>query len=307
MIVCPDCRMEIGTLETERCSGCGWQKENADGVHVYLSTTDRKNSLLEAYRDNYETMARKNLEESNLDRRYIRYQSMNMADFAPKLSDKHICDLGFGQGFLTRELLTRGASHITAVDISRTYLGEFSRHPGVTAVQANAERLPFAKEFDIVFCSDVMEHVLNLASFLICLNQAIRVGGFACVRVPYRENLMQYSPYVGCSYEFAHLRSFNRDLLQIYFRSAGFSIEHVRQDGFLLDTPREFYTRNQLGRFAYDFFGRVARRLCRDEYETTRWNSHFASLFMRPIELVVLARKLRTIVPKQNGVYELVC
>lgn len=306
MIVCPDCRTPMGTLDTTRCPGCGWMKESEDGLHVYLSSQDRQSSLLASYAENYETLARKNLDQSNLDRRYIRYQSMNFADYAPAINGLNICDLGFGQGFLTRELLARGAGNITVVDISRTYLREFARHPSITAIQANAERLPFVDQFDLVFCSDVMEHVLNLSSFLICLNQAIRVGGHACVRVPYRENLMQYSPYVGCAYEFAHLRSFNRDLLQIYFRDAGFSIEETGLDGFVLGTPHRAYSTNRIGQVIYGRFRSIALKLCKDEFQVTRWHSHIASLFMKPQEIVVRARKVRTIVPGLNGAYSLV-
>jgi SAM-dependent methyltransferase len=306
MIVCPDCRTSLGTLSDLRCTNCGWQKEIVEGVHVYLSTNDHKSHLLESYRDNYELLARQNLEKSNLDRRYIRYQSMNLADYVPNLAGKNICDLGFGQGFLTRELLSRGASRITAVDISRIYLGEFARHESVLPIQANAERLPFVDEFDVIFCSDVMEHVLNLSSFLICLNQAIRSGGMVCVRVPYRENLMLYSPYVGCPYEFAHLRSFNRDLLRVYFKSTGFSIVRMGLDGFVLATPREIFRKHPLGQFAYRAFRRLARKWCRDEHEVTRWHSGLASLFLRPFEIVVMAQKLRTVVPNANRTYQLV-
>lgn len=305
MIVCPDCRRPVGTLDHMRCEGCGWEKEMADGIHGYLATTDRNSRLLEAYRGNYETLAQQNLEKSNLDRRYIKYQSKNMADHVPTLANRSICDLGFGQGYLTRELLSRGADRVTGVDISRTYLQEFVKNPSVVPVQANAERLPFVDEFDIVFCSDVMEHVLNLASFLVCLNQATRIGGLVCVRVPYRENLMQYSPYVGCPYEFAHLRSFNKDLLRLYFTSTGFSMVRMALDGFVLGTPRPLYRNSNVGRAFYWGFSTIARRVCSDPFEVTRWNARLASIFMRPIEIVVLARKVRTIVPGQNGAYSL--
>ena len=305
MIVCPDCRKPLASLHDARCASCGWDKQMADGVHVYLSTADRKSGLIEAYRENYENLARQNLAKSNLDRRYIQYQSMNLADHVPRLAGSKICDLGFGQGFLTRELLIRGASRITAVDISRSYLTVFAHDPTVLAVQANAERLPFVDEFDVIFCSDVMEHVLNLASFLICLNQATRVGGLVCVRVPYRENLMLYSEYVGCPYEFAHLRSFNRDLLRIYFKSAGFSTVRTRLDGFELERPRNIFAATRFGRVAYRGLRAAVRRFTRDEFEVTRWNRVVASLIMKPIEIVVLARKTRTIRPRSNGTYEL--
>ena len=116
---------------------------------------------------------------------------------------------------------------------------------------------------------------------------------------------MLYSPYVGCRYEFAHLRSFNRDLLGVYFRDAGFSIERMGLDGFLLETPRRMFAASRAGRLLYRGFCALVRRLCRDEFQVTRWNGFLASLLMRPYEIVVRARKTRTIVPSLNGSYRL--
>lgn len=305
MIICPECRNPLDGFDSVRCAQCGWEKQVLEDVHVYLAEQDRSDSLLQSYAANYESLACVNVKKSNLDQRYLRNQAKNLADQVPHLPRSQICDLGCGQGMLTRELIARGCKDITIVDISPTYLGRLSSYDEVTAVLANAERLPFKRHFDVVFCSDVMEHVLNVGSFLICLNKALKFGGLAVIRVPYRESLLLYSPFTQYSYEFGHLRSFNTDLVKVYMRSAGFEVTKFRRDGFGLGMPRPFIRNNQ--RFM-SMFVKVRDFLNEnliDPTIVTRLPAAIAGTVLRTNELVFVAQKVKEITLTARRGYEL--
>ena len=68
-----------------------------------------------------------------------------MADLAGVRSGQRVLDVGCGPGSLTAELVSRlGPAGVSAVDPSQSFVAAASaRNPGVTVLQASAERLPF--------------------------------------------------------------------------------------------------------------------------------------------------------------------
>jgi hypothetical protein len=138
-----------------------------------------------------------------------------------------------------------------------------------------------------------MEHVLNVGSFLYCLNRALKPGGRAYVRVPFREHLLGYSPFLGCPYRFVHLRSFDRAILRTYFREAGFEVERFHLDGFALNVPHNAWTRGPIRRRLLAAFTRITTRGLGDPFKVTRWRGYPVRLFLRPIEITTVARKVR--------------
>jgi SAM-dependent methyltransferase len=240
-------------------------------------------------------LAVKNLESSNIDRRFLRNQARNLTKYVGAFEGRLVCDVGIGQGFLCDEVLRLGAKHVTAVDVSHSYLKRFAGSSQVTPYLANAENLPFKEHFDILVSTDVMEHVLNVGSFLYCVNRALKRGGVAAIRVPYREPLLHYSPHMGYPYAFGHLRSFNKDILRIYMEQAGFSIQSFHLDGFSPGSPQPFLYNSDRRKAFYHKLLRVMNRFLEDPSDATLWNEHLARLIMRPAELVVIAKKTGTI------------
>jgi 2-polyprenyl-3-methyl-5-hydroxy-6-metoxy-1,4-benzoquinol methylase len=147
-----------------------------------------------SYTENYDRIARDDLDAKVMDERYIENLAANFCERVAHVSGSDICDIGSGKGFLVRKLLARGAASVTAVDISSPYLVRLTGQPGVFPLLANAEALPFVEHFDIVVATDVLEHVLNVGSFLYSVNRALRPNGRFYVRVPHRENLLPYFP-----------------------------------------------------------------------------------------------------------------
>jgi SAM-dependent methyltransferase len=270
---------------------------------VYLSTRDRQDPILREYFENYDHISADDLRSSILDERYLENQARNLARSIPELRNRRVCDIGCGKGYLARQLVARGADRMTVVDISIRYLQRMSEEAFIP-VLANAENLPFANAFDIVAATDIMEHVLNVGSFMYALNRALVVGGKAYVRVPYRENLLPYSPHLECQYRFVHLRSFDVDTLRVYFESAGFAVDGFRFDGYWLHRPQSFWQSGRR-RMVYERFQRLAGKRLHHQTDVTSWNQWLARLLMVPLEVVVIARKVQSIEKHGKGNYVL--
>lgn len=294
MLVCPECDAAI-TEPGLRCANCGWGSESRDGVLVLLTDDDRKDPVFARYLDNYAKISEDDLSTPVLDLRYVRHQAANLASFAGDLRGVSVLDLGCGQGFLTRTLLDRGARVVWAVDISLPYLSRLAGDPRIRPVCANAENLPFRNAFDIAVSTDVMEHVLNVGSFLFSLNQALKPGGRVFIRVPWQENLLAYAPQLGCRYRFVHLRTFDKTLLREALVGAGFRVDRFRIDGFNLGTPHPFWQAGARRRKLYTLFQRLVERHVPDPVSVTRWPAWLARLMMKPHELVVAATKVKSI------------
>lgn len=292
MIICPNCLSSPISNNNMYCESCNWSVLNKKGVLDYLNKNDRKDQLAQDYSDNYENLAQINLKRSNVDRKFLLNQAKNLMKYIGPVRNKKICEIGVGQGFLCDELIKEGASSIAAVDVAFTYLKRFTDHKVVTPYLANAEYLPFVDEFDLIASTDVMEHVLNVGSYLYCVNRALKSNGLAAIRIPYREGLLAYSPHRDYPHKFGHLRSFNKDVLKIYFKQAGFKIEAMHLDGFLTTIPQPFLYDKQWKKNLYHKIQPYLEKHLDHLADATFFNPIWAKLIMRPIEVVVIARKI---------------
>ena len=185
MLVCPNCAGPLAPALT--CPGCGWQGRYRDGLPVLLPQTGRGDEITRAYSENYDRIASDDLAAKVMDERYIENLASNFCEAIDLAPGAEVCDIGSGKGYLARKLLARGAGTVTAVDISLPHLLRLLAEPGISPVMADAEALPFAAHFDVIVATDILEHVLNVGSFLYCANRALRSNGRLYVRVPKRE------------------------------------------------------------------------------------------------------------------------
>jgi len=295
VLICPDCTVDLGSADTLSCDACGWRGEIREGIPIYLSRADREDPIMKEYIGNYDKICVDDLNESLIDDQFLRNIAGKTSLFVRDVEGATVCDIGSGKGYLAKSLLDRGASSVTTVDISLDYLLRLKDCHRLRPVLCNAENLPFRNEFDIMVTTDVMEHVLNLGSFLYAMNRALRIGGRVYVRVPYDEDLLSYSPHLGCSYRFVHLRSFNAKLLRMYLKNSGFVVEKIRHENFWLGIPREFWARYPSARSFYDWFKDQATKRLAHPTDITTWDSRIAGIFMQPQELFVTARKIKEI------------
>ena len=130
-----------------------------------------------------------------------------------------ILDVGVGIGrllSLVRSELPGTALETYGMDISESYLRKCIGK-GLTVVYSRIEDMPFSDgAFDIVICTDVLEHVLDLNFCVKKLLDVVRPGGYLIIRVPNREDL---APYLSTEYPYgyAHLRSFEENSLRLLF------------------------------------------------------------------------------------------
>lgn len=295
MKICPECSMELPGGDLPACAGCGWASRRVGAFDDYLTRAERTEELLETYRENYEQLAEMNLSQSNIDRRFLINQARRVLEYLGDVKGARACDVGIGQGFLSRLLLEGGVTCVTAVDVSPSYLAAIAAVENVTPVLANAERLPFREEFDVLVSTDVMEHVLNVGSFLFCVNRSLRIGGRVCIRVPYREPLLGYSPHRGYAHQFGHLRSFDKDILRLYMRESGFEVLKIHLDGFSLGTPQPVLYDRLWKKRMYNRFVSYVRRKIERETDVALWDSWYARWIMRPVEMAVVAIKVQSL------------
>ena len=143
-----------------------------------------------------------------------------------------MCDVGIGKGILFEKLRRGGVASLVGVDVSAPYLLRFAGLEDVRIVLANAENLPFRDSFDLVIATDIAEHVLNVGDLMISVREALAPGGRFVVRVPYKDNMLQYARLNGCDYDMVHLRNFAEDNLKHLLTQSGFVVEHLHYDGF---------------------------------------------------------------------------
>lgn len=98
-------------------------------------------------------------------------------DRLTRLHGARVLDLAAGTGVATRQLLARGAD-VVAVDPGLPMLAQLRRHsPGVPAVVARAEALPFRPNtFDVVCCATAW-HWVDSGETVGQLRRVVRSGG----------------------------------------------------------------------------------------------------------------------------------
>lgn len=299
MIICPSCSGALPS--TLICTACKWRAQYREGLPVLVSETDLRDDINRLFTEDYDQIAKRDLAGNVMDERYIQNLAANFCSVIDIRPGAEVCDVGSGKGYLVRRMLDRGAAVVTAVDISLPYLVRLVGQPGVSPVLANAEALPFADHFDVVVATDVLEHVLNVGSFLYSMNRALRVNGNFYVRVPFRENLLQYSPHFGCPSRFGHLRTYDRLLLRQALEETGFVVERVWYDGYVPGFARWIWLRGPLRRRSYQWFeDRLARR-GGNWADVTRRPHRVYPIFLRPTVIIAAARKVKSLIPLQGG------
>lgn len=119
-----------------------------------------------------------------------------------------------------------------------------------------------------------MQYVLNLGSFLYWVNRALKPGGIAAIRVPYRELLLLYSPHMSYSNAFGHFRTFNKGTMHTYIEEAGFSVQLFHLDAFSPGSPQPYPYNSDRRKASCHKLLRVINRFLEDLSDATLCNEH---------------------------------
>ena len=94
-----------------------------------------------------------------------------------------------------------------------------ARVPGAVLCQADARRLPFAEEFDVIGAFDVLEHVAEDEQALCSIRRALRPSGGLVVTVPQHRWLWSRTDEAAC-----HVRRYTRNELAMKITAVGFEV-----------------------------------------------------------------------------------
>ena len=168
------------------------------------------------------------------------------------------------------------------VDISFNYL-PVARSKGINVCYSLIEDMPFKENiFDIIICTDVLEHVLDLNLCCKKIISSLKPDGILIIRVPYREDL---SPYLSQDYpyRFVHLRNFDENSLYLFFdRILNCSVISNFKSGYITPYPvlQRMYLTEPINRILS-----LIKKLNPKIYEI------FRKKLLRPIEINTVVKK----------------
>lgn len=136
-------------------------------------------------------------------------------------------DAGCGDGRYLAMLPAGSTTRRVGVDISSRILETARSQCDAELYQANLERLPFAEaEFDLVLCSQVIEHVVDASAAVGELARVLRPGGTLILSTDNRRNLVT--------------KALNLP------RTAGTRVLRQRGRRGLIESPAHAYTQDEL-------------------------------------------------------------
>ncbi|MDD4052570.1 MAG: class I SAM-dependent methyltransferase [candidate division Zixibacteria bacterium] len=169
------------------------------------------------------------------DRDHVASVNLKLLDLNP---ESRMLDFGCGRGALACELARRGY-RVTACDIDGRKLGQLPEPCGpypiaTVLLTAGAPTLPFRdREFDVIVCREVLEHIPDYARTLAELRRALKPGGILLVSVPARLSERLCHWFDEKWYEKSgHLRVFAKKALLAEFVASGWSVIRVENKQF---------------------------------------------------------------------------
>ena len=115
---------------------------------------------------------------------------------AGDLTGRHVLDLGCGRGELLRTAAERFERSLTGVDWAAPRLAAAggSRRPVRLVTHDLARPLPFpAGAFDVIFCTETLEHLKAPAACLVEMRRVLTPGGRLIVSVPNATGFFPFS------------------------------------------------------------------------------------------------------------------
>lgn len=199
-----------------------------------------------------------------------------------------ILDVGVGLGRLLDRIKGSGFGNLDlyGIDISLPYL-KIAHSKGLNVAMAKIEDMPYASEyFDVITCTDVLEHVEDLNLCITKILHCLKPGGKLIVRVPNREDLSSYLR-PDYPYHLAHIRSFDEFSLELMFTRI-FKLEFAdKSAGLLIQSPS--LLKYKLPIMGYNLMIRILLRAFK--LASSRVYRNAVQLLYYPTEINVVLRK----------------
>lgn len=142
----------------------------------------------------------------------------------------NILDVGVGLGRLLNRIKIPVNKFGIDIDLSQLYKVDNS----INVCMSKVEELPYIDNFfDVIVCTDVLEHVIDLNLAVKNILRCLKPNGELIIRVPYREDLTNYL-LDSYPYQYAHLRNFDENSLQLLLgKIFGMKISKITYCGFI--------------------------------------------------------------------------
>ena len=145
---------------------------------------------------------------------------------------KRILDVGCSSGIITVEIAKNlPQSQTVGLDSYKDVIVfARSKYPHIDFVIADAHRIPFKnKSFDLVICTETLEHVLDPQRVLLEIKRVLKKRGKAIISMDSGSFLFKTVWYFwtktkGKVWDNAHLHEFNAQVLENLIRKSGFKI-----------------------------------------------------------------------------------
>ncbi|MDP1743517.1 MAG: class I SAM-dependent methyltransferase [Candidatus Amesbacteria bacterium] len=211
-----------------------------------------------------------------------------IATLAPLISGnkKTILDYGCGVGTIDFYLASKGCS-VLGVEMSKKAIDACNASSEAIGVSTLAKfdsiNKKISRTFDIVICSEVIEHVPKDMNLLIKLSKNLKKGGDLVVTTPsvnsplYRLGLAnEFDKRVG------HLRRYNSEDLANQIKSIGFKINNQKKEEGIL--------RNSL--FLFPFLGWIIRFLKGPLSDIVTFIDDLLVVIFGESDIVIVAQKI---------------
>lgn len=213
MILCPEC----GAKNTDKsCGQCGFAPESIDGFVAWAPELAKHNDGFP--KEGFQKLA--NIEAGSW---WFRARNKIVLWVLRKYVARFetLLEVGCGTGFVLTAIKEE-FPHVKAVG-SEIYTAGLrfaaNRLPDVELIQADARRLPYESEFDIVVACDVLEHISEDEVVLQNFHRSLKAGGHCLITVPQHQWLWSEVDEIAC-----HKRRYSENELRIKVESAGFQI-----------------------------------------------------------------------------------
>lgn len=175
--------------------------------------------------------------------KYSKYKSGELAlkKMVKDFSFDSVMDIGCGNGFAS-EFFTDHGKNVTAIDYGKS--PHFKDTMAKNVIIGDFNELKFDKKYDAIWCCMVLEHQLDVQTFLAKINSFLKEGGVLCVTVPRKKDGL-----VG-----GHVSLWNPGMLIYRLVLAGFDCQnaHVKCYGYNISVIVEKKSISVLDRIAYD-------------------------------------------------------
>lgn len=130
-------------------------------------------------------------------------------------------EIGVGTGLVLKKIKDRFPNaRYTALDIFEESLVDIkSLFAHVNLIQADAEKLPFFEEFDVIGCFDVIEHIKNDDVVISQIYKSLKKNGLLILTVPHH-------PFLYCKRDefLMHKRRYRKSELDQKLKNVGFEL-----------------------------------------------------------------------------------